>query len=253
MAGIASLPMYDHPELRASNNRLWQFIQRQLPDAPKSLSRPDDLWALWRAPDLVLAQTCGLPFRHSLHETVTLIGTPDYGLDGCPPGYYHSVILARRDAPSADLKAFAGACLAFNDPLSQSGWAAPSALAKEQGIEFGGFLETGAHDASALAVAEGRADLAALDAHSWRLLQRYAPWTDTLTVIDKTPPTPGLPLITAQTALAEQITQAVEHAIAGLTEDDRSTLALRGLARIPKETYLVQDIPAPPQRHLWHN
>ena len=94
---IAALPMYDRPETAAATDRYWGLIRDGLRareiEAPDDLTRTDDLWTLWQSPDLVLAQTCGLPFRARLHGQVQLVGTPDFGLPGCAPGYYNSVII----------------------------------------------------------------------------------------------------------------------------------------------------------------
>lgn len=65
-------------------------------DAPETLSRDRDPWAVWQAPDPVLAQTCGLPYCARLQSDVTLIGSGNYGLPGCAAGDYNSVILADR-------------------------------------------------------------------------------------------------------------------------------------------------------------
>ena len=106
---LASLPMYDRPETAAANDRYWQAIRTRLGEGPETLTRTGELWEHWLAPDLVLSQTCGYPYRARLHGQVTLVGTPDYGLDGCPPGHYRSIFVARADDPRTDLRAFAAA------------------------------------------------------------------------------------------------------------------------------------------------
>lgn len=246
MAGLASLPMYDRPELHAATRQFWDAIRTALPDAPGKLSSAEDLWALWRSPDLWLAQTCGLPYRACLHGTVSLVGTPDYGLDECAPGYYRSVIVARRSDPRRAFSEFKNARLAYNEPLSQSGWAAPYFHARKHGFSFEDLVSTGAHDASAQAVATGAADLAAIDAQSWRLMRRYDAWTETLQIIDQTDPTPGLPYITAQHRDAARIATAVSRAIAALAPADRQALGLKSLVKISHETYIAQPIPDAP-------
>ena len=244
---IASLPMYDRPETAAANDRLWALIRDRLREgsigAPERLSRgADDPFAHWEAADLVLSQSCGFPYRSRLHGQVTLVGTPDYGVEGCAPGYYCSRIVVRADDPRGALSDFEGARLAFNDPVSQSGWAALAAHAPQ--LARGPLLCTGGHAASARAVAEGQADLAALDAVSWALIARAEPFAAGLRVIASTPPTPGLPLITARGADAAALFEAVAGAIAALSERDRAALLIRGLVRIPAEAYLA--VPSPP-------
>lgn len=246
---IASLPMYDRPETAGANDRLWALIRDRLREAgiaaPERLSRgAEDLFAQWEAADLVLSQSCGFPYRHRLQGKVTLVGTPDYGVEGCAPGYYCSRIVARADDPRRALPDFAGARLAFNDPVSQSGWAALAAHAPQ--LARGPLLCTGSHTASARAVAEGRADLAALDAVTWALIARAETFAAGLRVIGSTPPTPGLPLIAARGADAAALHEAVAGAIAALSERDRAALLIRGLVRIPAEAYLAVPTPDPP-------
>lgn len=82
---IAFLGMYDMPDLHAANDRLWTLIRQHLGFGPDTLSRGLDPWEIWQSPDLVLAQTCGMPFRTRLHRDVALIGTPDYGVPVARP------------------------------------------------------------------------------------------------------------------------------------------------------------------------
>ena len=60
------------------------------------------------------------------------------------------------------------------------------------------WIETGSHRASVRAVAEEKADVAAIDAVCWALALRYEPEAvSRLKVIGQTPLRPGLPFITA--------------------------------------------------------
>jgi ABC-type phosphate/phosphonate transport system substrate-binding protein len=247
---IASLPMYDLPPLQAANDCLWALIRdglraRGIP-APDALTRgAETLWPQWQAPDLVFSQTCGMPYRTRLHGHVTLIGTPDYGLPGCPPGYYRSVFIAHRDDPRSDITAFDGSDMAFNEEVSQSGWSAPLTHAAKLGIHLRPTLQTGGHRFSTLAVAEGRAPLAALDALTWDILQSYLPETAMVKVIGQTDPTPVLPYISAAGANQPVMFGVIAAAIAALSPQDRAALRLRGLVRIPAETYLAVPTPKP--------
>jgi ABC-type phosphate/phosphonate transport system substrate-binding protein len=243
--------MYDRAETAQANDALWALIRNGLRarglDAPEALTRGDcAYWPAWESHDLLLSQTCGLPFRAQLHRQVTLVGTPDYGVEGCAPGYYRSVLIARRDDPRQTEAAFSSASLAYNEPLSQSGWAAVHDHFQDLGLTLCPTLQTGSHRASALAVAEGAADFAAIDAVTWTLLARHEEFTDSLRVFAQTKPTPGLPLITAQKAQAEGIFESVAAAIANLTEAQRCNLSLRGVVPIPASAYLSLAIPPSP-------
>lgn len=249
---IASLGMYDRAEAQPANDRLWALIRDGM--RAQGLDAPDDLtrgagayWPAWTAPDLTLSQTCGLPYRARLHDTVTLIGTPDFGVTGCRPGYYRSVYVARVDDPRSDWAEFDGATLAFNEDLSQSGWAAPQNHAASHGISLRPHLRSGGHLLSARAVAEGRAEIAAIDAVTWAMIARWEGFARDLKVVGHTDPAPGLPYIAAKGADADRMFDVIAAAIAALSPQDRETLCLKGLVRIAREAYLAVPFPPTPQ------
>ncbi len=246
---IAALGMYDMPQVQAANDRYWRAIRDGLrargQAAPEALTRGDAaFWPAWEAPDLVFSQTCGYPFRSRLHGRVTLIGTPDFGVPGCPPGYYCSVFIVRKGDERAKLKDFSGARFAYNHGLSQSGWAAPQNFGRVSGVVLPPSLATGGHLQSALAVTQGLADIAAIDAVTWAMLTRWLPETGQLKELDRTDPTPGLPYIAAAGADADVLFAATEAAIAGLAAADRDILMLKGVVRIAATAYLA--VPNPP-------
>lgn len=247
---IASLPMYDRPETAAANDRLWQGVRDRLGEGPMHLTRGGDPWADWQSPDLILSQTCGLPYRARLHGQVALVASPVYDLPDCPAGHYCSVFVARADDPRSTPREFAGAVLAYNEALSQSGWAAPQAFAAAQGFAFGPGLRTGAHRLSGQAVASGRADIAALDALSWLLMARHDAIARDLRVIGRTGSIPGLPYITAAGRDPAPIRAALSGALAALSPDDRATLGLQGVTYLAPEHYLALPVPPPPAADL---
>lgn len=248
---IASLGMYDNADIAAANDRYWALIRDAMRDA--GLSAPEALtrgvaayWPAWQSPNLVLSQTCGLPYRAKLAPHVTLIGTPDYGISNCPPGHYRSVFVARKDDPRAELAAFSGAAFAYNEALSQSGWAAPLAWFTAHGLTLAPTLQTGSHAASVLAVQQGEADFAAIDAVTWRLLCRHTDCKSILREMGTTYTTPGLPYIAANGADAEASFHAIVQALKALSAQDRDTLMIEGIVRIPAQDYLAVPIPAAP-------
>jgi ABC-type phosphate/phosphonate transport system substrate-binding protein len=240
---IAALPMYDRPELRADTDALWSALRDALRDrgiaAPQTLTRDRDPWEVWQDADLLFAQTCGLPFRARLHTRVTLVATPDHALPGCPPGHYNSVLIARNAAIPARPR------LAVNDALSQSGWAALHGWMGVRGVTPGPVTITGAHAASARAVAEGRADLAAIDAQTWRLLVRAGDAAADLEIA-RTDPTPALPYITAATNDPAPIRDALAEALAALPQTTRAALDLHGIVQINAAAYRAVPIPPNP-------
>lgn len=241
---IVSLPMYDRPETRAANDRLWAGIRSRLNgDLPEALDRNGDPWSHWQSPDLFLSQTCGLPFRTSLCGKVALVGAPIHDLP-CPPGHYYSVIVARVGDPRGDVVEFAGARLAINAWSSQSGWAAIGNTAEALGVSFGEVITTGGHRASARAVAESRADLAAIDAVTWRMIRRWDGFSKKLKEIAETEPTPSLPYITSPGHDAATLFSAIEASIDALGPRDRDCLCLRGITLLPAAAYLAVPVPS---------
>lgn len=245
--------MYDRPETAAAHDRFWALIRNALRD--KGIAGPEELtrgelayWPAWQSPDLVLSQTCGLPYRARLAPHVTLIGTPDYGVDGCAPGHYRSVFVARKDDQRQGLAAFSGARFAYNDALSQSGWAAPLAWFEAHGLTLTPTLQSGGHAASVRAVVDGRADFAAIDAVTWQLLCRYTNAREGLRELGHSFATPGLPYIAALGADADATFTALTQALAALSQGDRETLMLRQILKISMQDYLSVPIPAPPNQ-----
>ncbi|MGR3291710.1 MAG: phosphate/phosphite/phosphonate ABC transporter substrate-binding protein, partial [Paracoccaceae bacterium] len=67
---IASLGMYDRPETAASNDALWAGIRKNLGYGPQHLDRTTTPMQVWQSPDLLFSQTCGMPYRSILRDSV---------------------------------------------------------------------------------------------------------------------------------------------------------------------------------------
>jgi len=232
----ASLPMYDFVEHRSTTDELWYRIVAALAgfgiEAPPRLDRDSDLYPAWLRPDLLLSQTCGLPFVRRLRGRVRLVGALDHGLPGIPAGAYCSVIVVRKTDQATTLEDLRGRVAAYNSGDSQSGAGALRHMLLPLLINrrfFGETLATHGHANSIRAIAENRADVASIDAATWELTRRYLPEADAVRVLLQTPPTPGLPLITAQNGPADQIRQAFAQALAELHPDQRTTLCMQAI------------------------
>jgi ABC-type phosphate/phosphonate transport system substrate-binding protein len=241
--------MYDWPEVQAATDRLWAAVRDALRAAgvaaPDALTRGIGLAQGWTDPRLALGQTCGLPLVRELAGRVSMIGALDYGVPGCPPGWYRSAIVVRADDARGTLEAFQGARLAVNGTDSQSGYgsilhhAAPFARG---GRFFGAAEVTGAHVVSATRVAEGAADLAAIDWVSWRLYRRFRPQAARLRVLMLTDPTPGCPLIAAPGTDVGRHRQAVAAALDALDTGTREELEIAGFAPLETKDYeMIRD------------
>lgn len=243
---IATLPMYLRAENRSAHDVFWSLIRDHLRDAgiwaPDNLDHECAIWNGLRAPSLLLGQACSLPFRSALHETLDLVGTADYGLPGAAPGYYYSVFVVSKSAAASTPEEHFSGTLAFNARDSHSGWAAPQRFAASRDARFLTSLETGAHVESARAVAQGRADIAAIDAVSWRGIERWDASARDLAVIGRTEASPGLAFVTAKGGPVAALREALTHAIETLPDDERDLLGLRQLVQIPRTDYLQSSL-----------
>jgi len=247
---IAGFPMYDFAHLQAANDALWQVVATALRaagqgDVPPGLDRSRTIDDLWQDPGLVLAQSCGYPLMTSLRDRVRLVATPRYRAAGCVGASWGSALVVRADDASPDLVAFRGRRCAANQPHSNTGMnllrAAVAELAGGEAF-FRSVAWTGSHRDSLALVAEGEADLAAIDAVTLAHLGRIAPTLVRRTrILGWTEATPGLPFITAGTTddttiallrqALDQIATDPEH------EWIRDALLLDGFERVPEARY----------------
>lgn len=251
-AMIASLMMYARPELQTAHASLWDCLRSSLDRrgiaSPPTLAQNAPEMDVWQDPTLVFSQTCGMPYRTRLHDTVQLVCTPDYGLEGCKGGYYNSAIVVRADDARLSLPDYESAILAYNSGDSQSGFAAIYHHTRAEGFWFNDRVQSGGHLNSARMVAEGKADIAALDAQTWRLIRRYEPMAEHLRVLEFTEPTPALPYITGPQHNPDVVFDAVTEALFNLPSEDAAALDLRGVVRIPHADYAA--VPTPPAAAL---
>lgn len=262
--------MYDWPECRAQTDADWQQLHHHLTifgvEAPETLARcnsdipavpggikdadgqviaPDpatldagafDVQALWRHPDLLLAQTCWGPLSRGLARYVRVLAQPSYeGIEGGSGQLYSSAIVMRRragtaavPAPSEDAAIIPWTLLenrvfAFNAPDSMSG-----AMALCEDFQAAGKTspdlkknhQTGGHRESVRAVADGVADFASIDCRSWQLALRHDERAAELITVGWTRRRMGLPIITSLMRNEQEvqgITRALDAAGYGIS------------------------------------
>jgi ABC-type phosphate/phosphonate transport system substrate-binding protein len=203
---IAALQMYDWEEVRPRTDAFWVRVRDALRadgiDAPEALARPEDISVPWRDPDLLIGQTCGLPYVSGRCGRAMLVARPDYGLEHANAGTYQSALICHAE-DDRNLAAFSGAHAAINDMGSQSGCNALADMIQRQKLDdgqpfFGQVTLSGSHRASARLIAEGKADIAAIDAVAWALFKELEPARHArLRVIGWSQEMPALPIITA--------------------------------------------------------
>jgi ABC-type phosphate/phosphonate transport system substrate-binding protein len=243
---IASLPMYDLPEVRDATIALWDGLARRLGVNPRLL-REEDYKAAWRKPDLLFSQTCGYPFTHEFKGQLTYVATPHYKADGCNGPLYRSILFAREANPLAD---FRNSVAAVNSPDSMSGMLALrvafEALDRD-GKFFSWHMFTGSHVASLAAVQAGSADISAIDCVTVALLRKHRPTSLAgLVEVARSPTVPGLPYVTRSGDPTKIHTALMSVLADAELEAAREALLLSGASVLPSEAYDV--IPAMERR-----
>ena len=230
---LVSLPMYDWPEVATQTDSLWQLIANEFKQldlaVPEHLNRSEPLERLWTGGDILFSQTCGWPLVEKLGHSVALLCGPVYNVEGCKSTMYSSRIICRASDSRAELKDFQGSIVVINGENSQSGFQAMKSSLVEKSLKapfFSKQVVSGAHRESANMVANGKADLCAIDPVSWQLAKRFEPEIATqLRVIGETPYTPGLPYICSVDILNPSQLQTIRESLLKLMNNLPETLA----------------------------
>ncbi|MER8432673.1 phosphate/phosphite/phosphonate ABC transporter substrate-binding protein [Mesorhizobium caraganae] len=206
--------------------------------APDPVTLPPnelDYHQLWLHPALLFAQTCWGPMELGLSRQVQVVGQPSYdAYEGGQGELYSSALVMRTgEGPQvrspADGKALLpldlmrGKRFTFNSLDSMSGVIALMRDLQAAGESldiFSSRSESGGHRGSIVAVAEGRADIAAIDCESWALAQRFESAARKVAVVGWTARRKGLPYITARMTPKKTV-RALREALAGLAEQPR--------------------------------
>jgi ABC-type phosphate/phosphonate transport system substrate-binding protein len=226
-ARIASLPMYDFPELEEAHDALWAALSRCLIEhglhaVPQALTRDLSHVEIWRHPRLLFAQGCEYPLAHLAANTVKLIATPRYTASGCEGANYRSAIVVRCEDCAQSLADLRDRRCVINAVDSNSGMnllrASIAPFARGAPF-FASVLVSGSHRHSVDMVAEGEADVAAVDCVSFAHFQRLYPAAVAgLRLLGWTPASPSLPFITAATT-DDSTLQIVRASLARVVAD----------------------------------
>ncbi len=219
---IASLPMYDFAHLR----RDWDFFYHAIvsnfrnlsidlagshtAQIPLTLARNETAMN-WNR-EVFLSMSCGAPFRNLFSDHLYILGALDFGLielSGC----YQSLMLGFLKAQSVKI--------AVNDRGSQSGYHAPMLWLSQRGIEPE-IVISGSHERSMDLVLEGSADMCGVDNVSYHFISQRRSKFNRLEIVGKTPPTPGLPLVTSQYKWTQPLKIAIDQALNQISDQFNS-------------------------------
>lgn len=186
---IASLPWYDLPPAKAGLDAFWQQLRHELAlhceqDLPLRLERQLPLHELWASPGLLLSQCCGPDLFTPAARYLVPVARPVFAHLNCEPGQYYShIVSAKARLPSRPR-------LVINAASSRSGCGALYQWLRAHHIEPGTVRISGGHAQSLECLRAGYADIAAIDAHSWTLLD-----TRHLHILDRSAPALSPPFV----------------------------------------------------------
>ena len=255
---IASLSMYDWPETHAALQVFWGRIQSHLKpvcaNVPLQLTH-SELQQQWQSRNLLLSQTCGYPLVTVLPADSVVVGTLEYDVDAMENGYYASMLIVNKNDTRSHITEFQHSTLAYNSEDSQSGFncvrnilaETPETNASRNGF-FSRGVRTGSHRDSIKCVANGHADICAVDPVSWALAKRHEGACSQVAVFGHTRYSPALPLVSSPHSIPvhmshDQWRSAVQNAVnATINANTRQELFLKGITYIEKEQYLKEPI-----------
>lgn len=251
---IASLPMYDWPEIQSDTDSFWtnfaKNLSAQCSKVPLQLSRGDE-HLHWQREDLFLSQTCIYPLVTELPSSTVVLGTPIYDAPMCNDGHYASVLIVNQTDKRNAIQQFRNSKLAFNGLNSQSGYnTLRNLLVSNQLVNArapGFFAEsicTGSHRRSLAAVASGEADICAIDPVSWALSQRFDQSTASrVRVLQQSASVPALPLICSLKSVPEALHEKQWRELVcdafsrAIDQNAAARLLLKDITYIPKTMY----------------
>ncbi len=250
MSGIASLPMYNIPEVRMALDEFWRGLVRYFElegvgGVPSSLMHDRPSNQMWDDPGLIFSQCCGYDLVHRYTGRLIPIATPHFHAPECLGADYASVIVVAEDCPFDDVLLMAGTVCAINGPESHSGMGALQALVapvSRDGRFFSRVRISGSHIASLALLKRGAVHIAAIDSVTYTLLELYRP--DALRGLRKLGRTyraPGVPYVIHgdfSPATIERMRTAVFRTFADPNlQGVRQTLLLDDIEFLPIQAY----------------
>ena len=228
--------MYTQNEsLRSAWQLLFDRFCRQLDERIDRRLRFDSDDAVLRDPKLYFGHTCGYPLVTRLQDVLHPFCVPEFDLPGTEGRLYSSFFAVPLNSGIETLEQCRGKVLALNHVDSNSGMNvlrhALASIGAAPGF-FGRVELTGGHADSLRAVAEDRAQLAAIDCVSFRLAADEQPGLEqAVRIIGRSEATCGLPLVAPLTRYSDERREtwigALNEALAYLPRESADRLHLR--------------------------
>ena len=194
---------------------------------------------------LLFGHTCGYPLMTRFQNLLTPFCVPLFDVPGCDGPLYCSHLIVNAEADIESVGDCRGLTVAINTPDSNSGMNLlrhALALAGARGKFFRRVLMTDGHLHSLEAIADGRADLAAIDCVTWQMIRDQDPSLVARTrSLAFSRQTCGLPFVvpSAQTAAmpAQKWIGTFNRVLQDLPAATRETLHLTGFASVTLNDY----------------
>lgn len=207
--------------------------------------RFDSDQSLLRDPRLFLGHTCGYPLMKHLKDQVTPFCVPVFDVPGSDGKLYSSRFIVAANSTIEALDECRGKIAAMNAADSNSGMnVLRYAIAKynPSAAFFSRVVQTGGHLHSLEAVADGTADVAAIDCVSFQLIQDHWPeLIDQVRSIGFSAKTSGLPFVLPKSNIRdadlELLVDNLNQALANTPETIRNRLHLLRFEPVVLEDY----------------
>ena len=247
---IASLPMYNFPEIHAALNTFWKGLINHLKkegvnNLPQKLSHGRSVRSLWNDPQLSISQCCGYDLIGRYQNSLVPVAVPHFSAPGCSGSEYSSFILVKDNNPARDIMDMQGRVAVINGPESHSGMSALRHLVAShsfQGEFFSNIKISGSHIDSIDYIKQGLADVAPIDCITYALLEKHRPqsvWG--LRILGRTFCAPAPPYVIRK-ADETQWSERFWNALSAAYEDPalrsaRQSLFLKDIERITVDYY----------------
>jgi ABC-type phosphate/phosphonate transport system substrate-binding protein len=250
MAAIASLPMYNLPEMREANARFWEalrglLLEAGVRDAPEALIVERGPIPPRLEPELLFSQTCGYPLETVFKGQSIRLGTPVYEAPGCEGPTHRAFFVVRAESPAKSISDLRGCVFLLNSPVSNSGMNLPRrTLAEIAGGRpfFSKIIETGGHPASLDRLLGGEGDAASIDCVTYAFWRRHRPEAAAqVRIVGETVPGPAIPFVTSVATPAATV-DILRAALRRLASEPRyaamcAGLMLAGIEDVPDAAY----------------
>lgn len=247
---IASLPMYNLPEMRSVNAQFWTALRALLAEAglsdlPETLSFdgppvPDRI-----GPEVLFSQTCGYPLQTIFADQAVLLGAPSYDFPFCDGPIHCGLFIVPAGSQAETLSDIAGGVFLLNNRHSNTGMNLPRRALAEHARGhpyFSQVIETGSHPGNLDRIARGEADVTSVDCVTYGFWRRYRPeMAEQVRVLARTPPSPAIPFVTSVATPPVNVAM-LRDALRRIARDPlyaaiRSGLAIGDIVDVPEARY----------------